>query len=218
MKRFYTNVINDKRKNLSWKNSNFFYITSLVFITTLIISFLYCRPGIEAILSKDLTWNILLVSFAHSGGWVHLFGNCLSFFVVSLYFERKFGSLRYLGILLMTILLSPLFCFLLLGMHWHGESLVNYFLFGLFFVDILVNFKENFLAKNQNIFVIIIIFLICLLSSFTIKLEFGLLITLFTVIHGSAFIEGAVVGIFANLFIVRKNDSLIQKLITKRDK
>ena len=46
MGKFYKNIINDKRKNLNWKNTNFCYISTIVFILVLIATFLWCKSAI----------------------------------------------------------------------------------------------------------------------------------------------------------------------------
>ncbi|MGN1201174.1 MAG: rhomboid family intramembrane serine protease [Candidatus Caccovivens sp.] len=206
MGKFYKNIINEKRKTLTWKNTNFCYVTTIVFMLVLVATFLWCRPAIDEILKTNIKWNIILRPFRHVGGWVHLIGNLASFLVVSLFLERRYGSIKYALIILITIPLSPLADFAIMGFNFYngGESLVNFFLFGLFFIEILFNFKECFLTKYQNIFTIITIFLIFLLMSFTIKLEFSPFVTLFTVNHGSAFIEGLLVGILSNLVITKR--------------
>ena len=204
MKKFYTNIINDKRKKLTWRNSNFSYITTIVFMLIMIATFLWCRPSIDAILENNISWNIILLPFRHID-WLHLFGNLECFLCVSLFLERRYGSLKYLLILLITILISPFACFALLGLNWQGESLVNFFLFGIFFVEILFNFKECFLTKYQNIFTIITVLLIFVLMSFTVNIQFSPFTTLLTVNHGSAFIEGLLVGIFSNLIAHKEN-------------
>ena len=150
-----------------------------------------------------MNWNIFFLPFRHIG-WIHLFGNIECFLIVSLFLERRYGSLKYFFIILFSILLSPLTNFVLLGLHGQGASLVNFFLFGIFFVEILFNFKECFLTKYQNVFTIITILLVFLLMSFTDNIQFSPFTTLLTINHGSAFIEGLIVGVFSNL-IVTKN-------------
>ena len=133
MEKFFKNFINDKRKTLSWKNANFFYISTFLFALTLIITFLCCRPAINSVLDQNMYWNILLLPFRHLD-WIHLIGNLLCFLTVSLYLERRYGSLKYILIILISIILSPLANFALLGLNGQGESLVNFFLFGIFWI------------------------------------------------------------------------------------
>lgn len=200
MRKFYTNIVNDKRKNLNWMNVNFFYISTIVFILVLIATFLWCRPVINSLLERSYTWNILFLPFRHLS-WIHLFGNIECFLVVSLFLERRYGSFKYSLIISISILLSPLANFVFLGLHGQGASLVNFFLFGIFFVEIFFNFRECFMTKYQNIFTIITIILILLLMSFTDNIQFSPLTTLLTINHGSAFIEGLLVGVLSNLII-----------------
>lgn len=198
MKKFYTNIINDKNKELNWRNSNFCYVTTILFMFILIATFLWCESAITKILDQNLHWNIFLLPFRHSD-WLHLFGNLECFFFVSLFLERRYGSLKYLLIVLITIPLSPLVWFAVTGCAGRGESLVNFFLFGIFFVEIFAHFHECFLTKYQNIFTIVTILLVLVLMSFTKQIQFSLLTTLLTFNHGSAFIEGLLVGIFSKL-------------------
>ena len=172
----------------------------------IVATFLWCEPVIDKILSHNYNWNILLLPFRHSN-WLHVIGNLECFFIVSLYLERKFGSFRYFFVILFTIPISPLLRFILLSSRARGESLVNFFLFGIFFVDIFFNFRECFLTKYHNIFVIITILLIFMLMSFTMNIEFKPFVTLLEISHGSAFIEGVVIGIFSNLIVVKNKRS-----------
>ena len=69
----------------------------------------------------------------------------------------------------------------------------------------LFNFKECFLTKYTNIFTIITILLIFVLMSFTTEIQFIPFTTLLTKNHGSAFIEGLLVGAFSNLIANKGN-------------
>ncbi len=200
MKKFFKNIINDKRKNLNWKNINFCYVSTIVFILVLIATFLWCKSAILELSKGSKIWDTILIPFVHVD-WLHIFGNIECFLVVSLFLERRYGSIKYLFIILLSVLLSPLLYVSITGYSGHGASLVNFFLFGIFFVEILFNFKECFLTKYQNIFTIITILLIFLLMSFTDTIQFIPFTTLLTTSHGSAFIEGLLVGIFSNLIV-----------------
>ena len=203
MGKFYKNIINDKRKNLNWKNTNFCYISTIVFILVLIATFLWCKSAILELSKSSKIWDTILIPFVHSE-WLHIFGNIECFLVVSLFLERRYGSIKYWFIILFSVLLSPLLYVSITGYSGHGASLVNFFLFGIFFVEILFNFKECFLTKYQNVFTIITILLIFLLMSFTDSIQFIPFTTLLTINHGSAAIEGVLVGILSNLIVTRK--------------
>ena len=204
MKKFYRNIINDKRKDLNWRNANFCYVSTIVFTLVLIATYLWGKSTILELSNSNKMWDTVLIPFIHSDN-LHIFGNIECLVVVSLFLERRCGSIKYLFVLVLSVLLSPLLYISLTGFSGHGASLVTFFLFGVFFVEILFNFKECFLTKYTNIFTIITILLIFVLMSFTTEIQFIPFTTLLTKNHGSAFIEGLLVGAFSNLIANKGN-------------
>lgn len=202
MNKFISHWLNPKQKAVNRWNANYFYVTSIVFILVIILTHLFAN--VEEFLTQQgnpTLLHMLLLSFYHNGGFIHIFGNIECFVIVSLFLERHYGSLRYLGVIIGAILLSPLLDFALTRYPagYFGESLVNYFLFGLFFVVVIFNYRDYILRKWQNVFVAIITVCIILLSSFDINVHFSFLTTFFTQNHGSAFVLGILSGTFSYL-------------------
>jgi len=212
MGKFTINILNQKQKEIKVFNRNYFYLATFLFIGALVLTYFMFEKQIDQILLTNKLYNILLLPFQHADIG-HLVGNIISFFVVSLFLERHFGSIKYLLLIIFIIPLSSISTFLFSNSFaWVGESGVNYFLYSLFVVIVIFNFKDYILSKWQNIFTLFIIVAICLLmcwngstSAFTENIseffKFGVFTDLLSNVgHWSSAIMGGAVGLFANIF------------------
>lgn len=154
MKTFYQNVINDKNKELKWYNSNFCYLTTIIFVGVLMLCFYMFNDKIGALATKNDIWNMYLPTFYHSD-IVHVSFNAIMFALLSILLERHFGSFTYLLMLVAIIPLSNMAHYaakgLLSASHialWTGcgESCVNCFLLGLYIVVAIAYFKQYILS------------------------------------------------------------------------
>ena len=212
MKKINTHFFNPKQKEINWFNRNYFYLATILFLGAMCLTYFMFQTQIDAIVEKSKYFNLFFMAFRHSN-LGHLVGNCVSFFVVSLFLERHFGSFKYLLLTALAIPLSSISVFLFSNsFSWVGESGVNYFLYAVFVTIIIFDFKPYLAQKWQPIFTIITIVLICVLMCWCGDLDalttntaaffkFGRFTDLVSnTSHWSSAIMGAGVGLFANLF------------------
>ena len=212
MGKFTNNVVNAKQKELRVFNKNYFFLTTILFIGAMFLTYYCFEKQIDKIVETNKFYNIFLMVFRH-GDLGHIVGNVISFFVVSLFLERHFGSLKYLFILIFAIPLSSMAVFLISGhFSWIGESALNYFLYALFVTVVLFNFKSYILDKWQNLFTFFTIGAICLIMCWCGSTEalteniaeffqFGAFTDLITNrSHWSGAIMGTLVGMFAGFY------------------
>lgn len=145
----------DKSKNLKWWNKNYFYAGTLFIIFINIMLF--------AVLGEYWTQNILIDSSALSEehfyflptiraflsafdhhSWIHVIGNMLCFSLVGLYLERKKGTFALLGYVFLAAYLAG--CAKItnrLSLNSAGFSFVNYFFYGMIFIDYILSLKND---------------------------------------------------------------------------
>ncbi len=149
------NVFNEKNKQLTWLNRNYFYLTTL---TIMFINFMFftCAPSIqESIVPAYQSLNGLTLgivnSFTHYG-WQHLLLNMLCFSVISLYLERKFGSIKYFVLVWFNIIFSCAIGSMIWDTnHWGGFSVTNYSLYGVLIVTYIYAVIKNKKDTTNNI-------------------------------------------------------------------
>ena len=214
MKKINTHFFNPKQKEINWFNRNYFYLATLLVIGAWCLIYFMFDDQLAGLVEKSKYFNLFVMAFRH-GDLGHLIGNAVSFFVVSLFLERHFGSFKYLLLTIIAIPLSSISVFLFSeSWAWIGASGVNYFLYAIFVTVVIFNFKPYLAQKWQPIFTIIIIVLICVLmcwagetsaltSNISEFLKFGRFTDLISnEAHWSSAIMGAAVGLFANIFAV----------------
>ncbi len=212
MKKVDTHFFNPKQKEIKWYNRNFYYLATILFIGAMCLTYFMFQNQIGELVEKSKYFNLFFMAFRH-GSLGHLIANCFSFFVVSLFLERHFGSIKYLLLTIVAIPLSSIAVFLFSNSFmWRGESGVNFFMYALFVTVVIFNFKPYLAQKWQPIFTIIIIALICVLlcwngdsSALTTNpaafFKFGRFSSLVgNTAHWASAIMGAGVGLFANIF------------------
>jgi len=221
MGRFTNNVLNAKQKDLRGFNKNYFYLTTILFIGALFLCYYAFQDEIDNLVRESKYYNLFFVAFRHFD-LGHIVGNVISFFVVSLFLERHFGSFKYLFLIVLGIPLSSISVFLFSGSWaWGGASGLNYFLYAIFFTVVLFNFKNYVIDRWQNLFTFFTIGVICLLmcwagstealtENISEFLKFGTFTDLTTnIAHWSSAIMGAGVGMFAGFYSIgsaRKRD------------
>lgn len=163
-------VFDEKNKQLTWLTRNYFYLATLTFV---FINFMFftCSPSLQnSIVPTYQTLNGLLLgivnSFTHYG-WQHLLLNMLCFTVISLYLERKFGSIKYFVLVLFNIIFSSVF-FSTVGdsNNWGGFSVTIYSLYGVLIVTYIYTVIKNRKDKTNNIWGGITVALIILAMCF----------------------------------------------------
>jgi len=160
-KEFYKNFINEKEKTLSWKNSNYIYISTILIIISVFVFNKIFYTQINQITLSNNFWNCFLTSINPNF-------SLIMFFVVSLYLERKYGSINYFILIICSIPIANIISFSFdflngdtLGWCGKGISCVSFFVFGLFLVDFLFNIKK-FLKNKLSLILPIFIIVICI--------------------------------------------------------
>lgn len=207
-KTFNNSVLNYANKKQNWFNRNYCYLATLIIMGALCACFFLLSDKFAAIVATDIRWNAVLEPLRHAN-LGHLIGNLISFFVVSIFLERHFGSIKYFLIVVFSFVPASLATFAFSG-SWDGVgfSVVNYFLFALFACVILFHFKNYFFGKAKWIFPLVILGLLMLLMCWngeTTSVEgffkFGVFTSLLdNVGHWSSAIIGLNIAIFAELY------------------
>ena len=236
MKKIDTNFFNPKQQKLNWFNRNFYYAATIVMIALMVLSYFFFQDSLVKICEKSVGLSFLSLIFdplCHSNVG-HLIANCLSFFVVSLFLERHFGSIKYLLIIIFASSIASITN----DIEWlieggltleqnpgmgvpSGASLMNFFLYGIFFTVIIFDFKPYLAQKWQPIFTIIILFVIlamicwngdssAIISNPKAFFKFGRFSALFNSDgtfnnHFYSMVPGFVIGLFANIFALGNN-------------
>lgn len=210
-KRFEENVLNPKHKKLTWYNRNYFYISTLLIIGLLCLSFFVLKDKIEWLVEQSIYWNMFFRAFRHVN-LNQLIGCIATFAVVSLFLERHFGSIKYFAFVMLSVIPSSLFTFAFSGCwNWMGFSGVNYFLYAIFLILITFDFKNYFIGKARWWFplfiLVVILFMICGHAELHDKaqLQFDWFKDFVeNVGHWASFAAGGVVGLIASMFSIKK--------------
>lgn len=131
----------------------------------------------------------------------------MGFLVVLIFLERHFDSLKYLGIVFLTIPLANITCFAFV-LSWviGGFSCVKYFLYANLLLILIFNYKDYFIGKFKWIFPLIILLLVVITMSWiwSGKGMDDVGMVLFngfkSLGHSGLFITRIIVGIFSRIF------------------
>lgn len=162
MKNFYTRVINQEDKKLNFFNQNFCYIATILIIVIVIVLNSALGTKLEEITMSNNFWNCFLVSLYPNYSMI-------MFAAVSLYLERKYGSVKYLALILVCIPISNVIAFAFSALEgdvvtWGGRgfSCVSFITTGIFLMDFLLSIKYHLKNKLSFIFPIVIT-IVCIL-------------------------------------------------------
>lgn len=165
-------IIDDGTKKLTALNRNYFFIVTVAFVV-LCVTLHAClgdewsvqiRPyetnrfGFKIYKGNSLLYS-LLNSFSHAN-WQHCLLNMLCFFICGCWLERKKGSLKFLILLLLIILITSRAITMAWGDVWVGYSGVNYGLYAYTIVDFLSSLKNTKSNKFNLIYGSVIMALI----------------------------------------------------------
>lgn len=161
MEKFFKNFINDKTKKLKWYNTNFFYLSTLLLATGMVIGYSIFKTQSNPITDSNNFWNVLLITFNHRD-ITHITFNIIMLMLISLMLERHFGSFTYLIMLICLIPIANLTYFALKSLLYNydtewsarGESCLNFCLIGFSLIVVAFNFKKYVMTKNAFVFFI----------------------------------------------------------------
>jgi membrane associated rhomboid family serine protease len=160
-KQLIANCLDDRTKAKNKLNKNYFFISTIFFIALNITIFAIFGVSLaekywvkvqdwDSILNFSGLFSAILNNLSHFS-WEHVLLNMLTFFIISVYLERKFGSLKHFLIILLSIVMSAAF---VSGNHqslnYAGWSCVNFALMGFFIVSYFfsLNRRER---TNENL-------------------------------------------------------------------
>ncbi|MBQ7327612.1 MAG: rhomboid family intramembrane serine protease [Clostridia bacterium] len=214
MKSAIAQIFDDKSKNLKWHNRNFFYATTLFVMALNICLYAFLGGSFQhSVENPNPDWGkfdllnfvrVLANSYSHAN-WQHVLLNMLCFFFVSVYLERRMGSLRLLAVIfVMSFATATAVTANDLSYHWHGFSGVNYGLYAYTIVDYCFSFRKETRNKTNIILgavvMVAIVVFMCFAggtTGFSFKPYPVDLIT--NRGHYSSFIPGLLLGLTVNI-------------------
>jgi len=155
--------LDDKNKKLTWWTRNYFYLGTILFITTCIL--------IRAILGVNVPWvgtddmaiiwykpfvfnNLLqgcMNCFVHAN-WQHCLLNMLCFFFCGFYVERKTGTFNFVILILSAVLFeTALTTANNMYLGYVGASGMQFFFYGYIIIDYAFSFQKNKKNKTNTI-------------------------------------------------------------------
>ena len=134
-------------------NKNYFWTVSFIYILLNICLYAIFKHNNILWSLIDTKWQNfngikdLIISignlYTHTS-WAHVLRNMFAFSISALYIERKIGSLKFLGlILLLSIFASPMVS-MYVGLKWAGSSVIYFAVWGYVIIDyIFYMFKKD---------------------------------------------------------------------------
>lgn len=168
----------DKSKNITKLNRNYLYIIGTIFLVIInFLIFFAFKKDLHYIYNMDTTWNdfvpinvlnAMFGAITHNN-FEHVLGNMINLVVISIYLERKLGTLKYRY-------LNIIFMFLCVGLTSHvksninhvGYSGVNFALYAFIIIDFLFSLKK----EKRNI-TNIILGIISILYAYIFSMSWG---------------------------------------------
>lgn len=145
------------------------------------------------VFQRGQVWRLISPIFFHIG-FFHLLFNLLLFRELGMLLERRYGSLRYLGLFLVLALVSCMTQYLFVGPFFFGMSGVIFGLFGYTWVQGRLNPAGfGFVLSNQTVAVLMIWFVLCFTN-------------IFGPIANAAHTGGLVLGMLISWIVAKKSD------------
>ena len=207
----YKVCIDDKSKNLTRLNRNYFFVVTVFIVLLNIIVYAVHGSDTGNFGNRFQPWNIFAVgnlfqslvdSYTHAN-WQHALLNMLCFFIAGLYLERKKGSLPFL---LFMVIMSLFTAFASCTNANHvgaiGFSAVNYGLYGYIFVEYIFTLcqKEKRYLFNivfGAVVVGLIYFAMCFAGG-TVRVTFN--VYPYDLLHNLGHASGIVAGLILGLY------------------
>lgn len=197
----FSKIINRDKENLKWSNRNYFYIISLLVLIAWICCYFFYDKIFPWVCSITEVYNASSGQFVYNSWCIILQSFLANLSIIMLlpicfYFERKYGSIKLLILLILSIPLSNI-C------SWGCAarlSALSFFITALFFVDFLFDVKYYKKHKIEIIFPIILICICILFMCIDINpFSIGLFPRLLYDVHLFPFIAGVCTGFIIKL-------------------
>lgn len=203
--------LDEKNKQLSWWNRNYYFATTVFIVLLNIILFAACdkpsvweRPNWSAFSVINLV-QALINTYWHLN-WQHVLLNMLCFLIAGLYLERKKGSLKFfLFVVILSLFTGFASCTNGISLGWTGFSGMNYGLYGYILIEYPLMFVQK---ENRYLFNVIsgavIVALIYLAMCFNggtsrVSFEWYPYDLLHNLGHASGFVTGLAFGVYEQI-------------------
>jgi len=218
----------DKSKNVTRFNKNYFYMGTIIIILINIALFVFGGNNWDdGILSVDkmnhwydaLYFTPTIASFFNAfshANLQHVLLNMLCFAFCGLYLERKTGTLGMIGFVIFSAYISSIASTCNdLSVAWHGFSGVNYFLYAYIIFDFFFSLRKSKRNKTNIILGSIVLLFIYVAMCFSEGVSgFGFEVYPYDLIYNSGhytgFLAGIMVSIFKNIISITAEKSIIQ--------
>lgn len=205
--------LNDKSKNLSLLNRNYFFAATLSVALLNIFLYMFATSGNAETAPPD--WNTfsvknLATAFANAymhNGLQHCMLNMLCFLVAGIYLERKKGSLAFFSfVFVMSAFTAFATCANSVSLNWRGFSVVNYGLYGYIvveYVSVLLTEKKRYLFNiiSGGVMLALIYFAMCFCGgTSTVAFKPYPYDLLHNIGHASGFAAGLIFGAYETIF------------------
>lgn len=226
-KQFVSNCLDDQTKAKTKLNRNYFYVATVFFIALNICIWALAGTALhDKFVPKDnfQSWDDVfnlkalfsaIINNLSHWDWNHVLLNMIpSFLVVSLYLERKYGSLKYFLIVTTLIVVSAAFVGCThQSLNYAGFSCVNFALFAFFIVTFFFSLSKRNWSKGNYIFGIVIFMAVLVFMTWEIW-QFDKSGSAADLAHNmghyAGFLSGLVVGLVVNVTKVFTRKDCIQ--------
>ena len=208
--------IDDKCKNLTKWNKNYFYLGTILFIVLNIALFGLLGSGWSVkIFDTSANYdNFKILNFLNGFlgsidhvSWQHVLLNMACFAIVGIYLERKYGTINFLLLVFYISFFSRMANMLILqhcSKFSHGFSAGNYALYAIMFIDYIFSFsksRRNITNIILGALVILAIYLCMCFSGGTtgFNFEYWPYDFITNSWHWSGFLTGVLTGMFIEI-------------------
>ena len=197
---------------------NYYYLGTGLYLLVAALCFFVLKDNIDKIVAKDSMWNTLVSPFRFETK-DQLILCSIPFVVVSLFLEKNYGSINYLLLILLGIpIVSLVNLSVIQAGLYTGMNLLNYYLIGVFLVNILFNLKKYKNNAKEAVLPIIVLILLFVLCSWNVTqvlgvkeikdlLEFEFLCKAKEYVNRTAIFIGAVIALISKVLKNENGDS-----------
>lgn len=154
IKQVFSNCLNDVTKPKNKINKNYYFASTIFFIafniiifaifkTSLAQKFMVSTQSWDSVLNFKGLFSAIINNISH-WDWKHVLLNMVTFLIISIFLERKFGSLKHFLIVVLSIIVSAAF---VSGNHqslnYAGWSCVDFALIGFFIISYFFSLNKH---------------------------------------------------------------------------